>query len=275
MGAHPRAPRAAGSRPDGQHLLRSKLVADELVRDAGIRRTDHVVELGAGTGRLTRPLAVRAGRVTAIELDPAFADRLRRSFDGEEHVRIVEGDIRTVPMPVPPWRAFGNVPFGLTTPILRRLLDDVAGGPDRADLLLQFEAARKRAAVAPSTLLSLGWQPWWELSFARRIPRLAFEPPPSVDAGLLVIARRRPALLAPSERPAYVAMLRRAFDRGSWPVRRSLQGALPALTWKRLARDRGLHVDARPAELDVWDWVAVRRILSERRGSGAAYGARG
>ncbi|MGE5225709.1 MAG: ribosomal RNA small subunit methyltransferase A [Planctomycetaceae bacterium] len=274
MGAHPRAPRAAGSRPDGQHLLRSRLVADELVRDAGIGPTDHVVELGAGTGRLTRPLAERAGRVTAIELDPAFAERLRRAFDGHDHVRIVEADVASVPVPERPWRAFGNIPFGLTAPILRRLLDDVAVGPERADLLLQFEAARKRAAVVPSTLLSLGWQPWWELTLARRIPRLGFEPPPSVDAGLLVITRRRPALLAPSDRVAYLGPLRRAFDRGSWPVRRSLQGALPPMTWKRLARERGLHVDARPADLDVWDWVAVFRAISERRGSGAGSGAR-
>ncbi|MGZ4131551.1 MAG: ribosomal RNA small subunit methyltransferase A [Actinomycetota bacterium] len=273
MGAQPRAPRAAGSRPDGQHLLRSKLVADELVRDAGIAPTDHVVEIGAGTGRLTQPLAERAGRVTAIELDPVFADRLRHAFRGDDHVRIVEADVSSVSLPDGAWRAFGNIPFGLTTPILRRLLDDVTNGPERADLLVQFEAARKRAAAAPSTLLSLSWLPWWELTLARRIPRLGFEPPPSVDAGLLVVARRRPALLGSAERTGYAALLRRAFDRGSWPVRRSLQGTVAPMTWKRLARERGLHVDARPAELDVWDWVAVFREV-RRRGSGAASGAR-
>ena len=45
MGAHPRAPRAGGSRPDGQHFLRSRLIAAELVRDAGVGASDHVFEI--------------------------------------------------------------------------------------------------------------------------------------------------------------------------------------------------------------------------------------
>lgn len=223
---------------------------------------DHVLEIGAGTGRLTQPLAERASRVTAVELDPVLVDRLRRGFERKPHVRIVHGDIMRTPLPAGSWRAFGNIPFALTTAILRRLLDDPSGDLERADLLVQFEAARKRAAVHPGTLLSLGWLPWWELSLVRRIPRLGFEPPPVVDAGLLVITRRGPALLELGDRAAYVALLRRAFDHGSWPIRRSLRAVVSPMSWKRLARERGFHVEARPAEIDVWDWVAVYECCS-------------
>ena len=232
-------------------------MADELVRDARIGPDDHVWEIGAGTGRLTSVLARRAGFVTAVERDPAFADTLDRTFAGANNVQVLRGDALRVPLPGRPYRAFGNIPFAITTPILRRLLDDPAGALTRADLLMQLEVARKRAATAPSTLLTLGWAPWWELSFARRIGRLGFEPSPSVDAGLLVITRREPALLPLADRDAYVKLLRRAFDRSSWPVRRSLRGTLPPMTWKRLARERGLPLDAAPRDLDVFDWVAV------------------
>lgn len=262
MSARSRSPRAGGTQPDGQHFLRSRLIAAELVRDAGVRPADHVVEIGAGTGRLTQPLAERATRVTAVELDPVLVDRLRRGFAGKPHVQILHGDIMRTPTPTEPWRAFGNIPFGLTTPILRRLLDDPSGDLERADLVVQFEAARKRSAVHPGTLLSLRWRPWWELTLVRRIPRLGFDPPPAVDAGLLAITRRRPALLEPEDRAAYVALLRRAFDHGSWPIRRSLRGVVPPMSWKRLARERGFHVEVRPAEIDVWDWVAVFECCS-------------
>jgi 16S rRNA A1518/A1519 N6-dimethyltransferase RsmA/KsgA/DIM1 with predicted DNA glycosylase/AP lyase activity len=91
---------------------------------------------------------------------------------------------------------------------------------------------------------------------------------PSVDAGLLVVERRAPALVAPAQRGAYVAVLHRAFNRGSEPVRRGLRERMPPMTWKRLARERGLDVDARPADLDVWDWVAVfaavQRVTSDQ-----------
>lgn len=274
MGANSRSSRADGARPNGQHFLRSRLIAAELVRDAGVSSDEHVLEIGAGRGRLTQPLAERAGRVTAVEIDPVLAERLRRAFDRRQHVRIVVDDILRAPFPEEPFRAFGNIPFALTTPILRRLLDRPSCPLTRADLLIQFEAARKRGAVYPATLLSLGWLPWWELTLVRRIPRSGFEPVPSVDAGLLVITRRQPALLAPRERPSYVALLRRAFDSGSWPIRRSLRDDLPPVTWKRIARERGIAVDALPASLDVWDWVEVYTTFKGASGADETWRAR-
>jgi len=83
-----------------------------------------------------------------------------------------------------------------------------------------------------------------------------------VDAGLLVVRRREPALLEAADRGGYVRLLRRAFDRASWPVRRSLRGVVPPKTWKRLARERGIAVDATPRELDVFDWVEVWRSVT-------------
>ena len=247
-----------GRGSDGHHLLRSRSVAAELVRDAGISSTDHVWEIGAGSGRLTAPLAEHAGHVVAVERDPILAQGLRRRFAGSHTVEVVEGDALRVPMPSRPFRAFGNIPFAVTTPILRRLLDDPGTLLVRADLLMQLEAARKRAAVSPSTLLTLGWAPWWEFALVRRVGRLGFEPAPSVDAGLLVVTRREPELLpAGGSRRRTCGSIRRAFERGSWPVRRSLKDVLPPLTWKRLARERGLEIDATPRDLDVFDWVAL------------------
>lgn len=227
------------------------------MRGAAIAPGAHVLEIGAGAGRLTAPLARRAGNVTAVELDPRFADHLRRRFAGDPHVHVVDHDILEVPFPPGRFCVFGNVPFGITTPILRRLLDDPTLPMERADLVVQFEAARKRASVWPMSMLSLGWLPWWELALVRRIPALAFEPPPRVDAGVLVVTRRAPPLLSPGERPAYVALLRRSFGRGSWPVRRSLRREMSPTAWKRLARERGLAPDATPSQLDVFDWVDV------------------
>jgi 23S rRNA (adenine-N6)-dimethyltransferase len=251
--------RSAGS---DSHFLRSDRLADELVVHAAIGPWDHVVDIGAGDGRLTAPLARRAGKVTAVELDPGLADGLRRRFSSQPDVVVVEGDILRTPLPRTSFRAFGNIPFSVTTPLLRRLLDEPAIVLERADLVVQFEAARKRASVWPTTLLSLTWLPWWELALVRRVPRRAFEPPPDVDAGLLRATRRPRPLLAAAERPAYVALLRRAFDRGAWPVRRSLRPDMPPTAWKRLARQRGFTPDALPSHLDVFDWVEVLGVVS-------------
>ena len=251
------AARARGSRPQtghGRHFLRSAELASEIVAAAGVREGELVVEIGAGFGRLTAPLRTAGARVVAVEIDPELAGPLRRRHGGER-VIVVEGDFLTLAPPAEPHRALGNVPFAITTPILRRLLDDPASQLRRADLIVQDGLVRKRAATRPSTLLSLRWQPWWELRAERQLPAACFDPPPRVDAAVLSVRRRRPALLHPGQAPAYRAFLETGFTRDARPVRRAL--GLPPRTWKRFARGRGLPIDARPHELDVWDWAAL------------------
>jgi 23S rRNA (adenine-N6)-dimethyltransferase len=248
--------------PGGQHFLRSPRLADEIVASAGVRPDELVVEIGAGFGRLTAPLLARGARVVAVELDPELAEALRRRHGGPR-LAVVCGDVLAQPAPRGPHRVVGNIPFGITTPVLRRLLDDPAGPLERADLIVQEGFARKRVASRPSTLLALAWLPWWELAAERHLPAACFDPPPSVDAALLAVRRRRPPLLHPSGAAAYRAFLRTGFTRDARPVRRAL--AVPPRAWKHLARDRGLRLDARPHELDVWDWVALFQLTESRR----------
>ena len=240
---------------DGQHLLRSPRLAAEVVAAAGVARSDLVVEVGAGTGRLTAPLAASAGRVIAVELDPDLANGLRRRFGREPRVAVVEADALLVPLPSRPYRVAGNVPFGITTALLRRILGDPASPCTAADLIVQEGLARKRCALRPCTMLSLSWLPWWSLTIERLLPAGSFEPRPSVDAAILAARRRQPPLLPTEAAPSYRALLRRAFDRSGAPVR--LTARPDRASWKRLARDRGLPYDARPRQLDVWDWAAL------------------
>jgi 23S rRNA (adenine-N6)-dimethyltransferase len=218
-----------------------------------------VLEIGAGRGRLTDALARAEARVIAVELDPGFAESLRQRFRSRAGVTIVEADALQAALPDEPFRAFGNIPFGLTTAILRRLLDDPTSPLLGAHLIVQYEAARKRAAVWPSNLASLGWSPWWDFRLARRLPAAAFEPPPSVDAALLSITRRGEPLLPAGQREEYLTLVRAAFRQAGLPVQRSLRGRLPERAWKRRARDRGIRPGARASDLDVFDWVAFSR----------------
>jgi 23S rRNA (adenine-N6)-dimethyltransferase len=256
VGARGAPPGASGNPARGQHLLRSGDVARELIEQADIGPDELVVEIGPGRGRLTKPLSEVARRVMAVEIDRRFAGHLQARFGHAPNVEIVHGNILRVPLPPAPFRAFGNLPFGLTTPILRRLLDDPAVPMTGADLLVEPNVARKRASPRPPNLLSLGWQPWWEFRLVRQLPASAFEPPPSVDAGFLAIRRRTSPLLSARAGPAYRAMLTGGFRRGNLPVERAVRSVPPRVIATCL-RARGLPRVARPADLDVFDWVAL------------------
>lgn len=142
-----------------------------------------------------------------------WARRLR-----ESGVRVIERDFLAVTLPREPFRIFGSLPFARTTDILHRLLDDPAIPLQRADVIVQWEVAMKRAATPPVTLVSTAWAPWWEMRLERRIPAAMFRPVPRVDAGLLAITRRNPPLLPVAMARAYADFVQR-----EWPFESARQ----------------------------------------------------
>lgn len=207
-----RTRRGARRRSLGQNFLRPER-ARELVAGLALRAGELVVEIGAGAGALTEELARRGAEVVAVELDPDWAAALRARFRASAaRIRVVERDFLDFELPRRPFRAVGSLPFGATTQILRRLLDDPSTPLLRADLVVQWAVARKRAEIPPQTLLSTAWAPWWEFALGPRLPAHAFRPIPRVDAALLTVTRRAPALLPPALARDYAAFLR-----ARWP----------------------------------------------------------
>ena len=253
-----RAPRTDAP-PLGQHFLPRPLAAD-LVERALIEGDELIVEVGAGRGALTAALAQRAREVIAIELDPRLTRGLRATFAGAPTVRIVEADARSWPLPREPFRAFGNVPFAITTDLLRHLLDDPFGALTRADLIVQREAARKRVVDPPRTVRTLGWAPWWTFSIERHLPARSFRPPPRVDGALLVIRRREPPSLPASEVLAYQRLIRVLYAKPNRPLVQSVK-AMVGEPGGRLVSDIGISHRARAVDLRVADAVALFRRL--------------
>ncbi len=212
MSAGKRTPRDERRRRLGQNFLRPEL-AEALVAQAAFDAGDLVVEIGAGRGAWTFALARRGVHVVALERDPHWAENLRREARRRRmpNISVVCCDALSYRIPRRPFRAVGSLPFGATTAILRHLLDDAGSGLRRADLVVQWEVARKRAALPPTTMLSTSWAPWWTFAVVRRLPADSFRPVPSVDAGLLRVTRREPALL-----PEHMAAAYATFVRGQW-----------------------------------------------------------
>ena len=211
MPARGRTARDRRRRRLGQNFL-DPAAAERFVDQAGFGSGEFVVEVGAGLGAITRALARRDVRVLAVELDPDWVRHLRQRCQDNQLVTVVEGDFLKQPLPRQPFRLAGSLPYARTTDILRHVLDDPSGALQRADVIVQWEVARKRAAVPPSTLLSTAWAPWWAFRLGARLPATLFRPRPKVDSGLLTILRRQPPLLPPTLAPAYAR-----FVRDNWP----------------------------------------------------------
>lgn len=249
MGVRTRSPEEAS----GQHFLRSSRLAAELVSDAGVEPRELIVEIGGGTGVLTRALVRAGAEVMSIERDPVLARWLRSRFD---EVDVVVGDAAAHTWPERPFSVVANLPFARSGAILAHLLGDPGLPLRRAEVIVQWEFAAKHAAVWPATLRSTYWRAWNEVSISRRLDRTAFTPPPSVDAAVLRLARRDRPLVPAEEHERYWAFLTAAFALRS-PIRTGLRPLLSPLEVKRLAPVLGFAPDARARDLDAAQWARL------------------
>jgi 23S rRNA (adenine-N6)-dimethyltransferase len=251
-----RRPPIGGPHELGQNWLVDRRYPAEMADVLRHAPPNPVLELGAGNGALTDALLTVGTPVTAVELDPRRVDRLRRKF--RERAEIVHADMLSYEFGRQPHHVASNVPFHLTSPLLRRLLRQSHW--DTAVLLLQWEVARKRAAVGGTTLLTASWWPWYEFALGARVPARAFAPMPSVDGGILVIRRRAVPLLVADDRPAYQQFVGHAFTgrgRGLPDILRRHLSERDVRAWM-IGHDRSPRT--LPRDLNADDWVALYRL---------------
>lgn len=219
-----------------------------------------ILEIGAGGGALTAVLHDLGRPLTSLEIDEHRVRALRRRMPG---VNIVHADALTHPLDRPV--IVGNIPFHLTTPLLRRIL--AAPAWDCAILLVQWEVARKRAGVGGSTMMTAQCAPWFKFSLQGRVPRDHFTPVPSVDGGILLVERRRPGLLPDSDQQRYSAFVRDIFTGPGGSLHRILAKAAHADHHRALnaLRQAGVRPSVLARDLSPVQWVTLWHTLGRRR----------
>jgi 23S rRNA (adenine-N6)-dimethyltransferase len=152
------------------------------VAEADVCDVDLVLDVGAGTGALTRPLLATGARVVAVELHHGRLDALRRLADHEPRLTVVRADATDLRLPRRPFRVVSSPPYAGSSALLDRLL---APGSRlvAADLVVQRQLARR--FVEGRAARSGRWLSRYEVRIVRALPRGAFRRPPRVDSVVL------------------------------------------------------------------------------------------
>ncbi len=198
--------RAEGFRPNrrrGQNFLVDGNLMRLVVQSAEIGPEDFVLEVGTGTGSLTRMLAAGAGEVLTVEVDPMLQRVSARVLEGLANVRRVEADVlegkREVhPLVVEALRAaasrqahiklVANLPYSIATPLVMNLITgDVEF--ERMVFTVQHEVAERLVAEPGSA--AYGWASVvialaGRAKIVRRFPPSVFWPRPAVESSLVV-----------------------------------------------------------------------------------------
>lgn len=190
----------------GQVFLNAGAPIRRVVDDAVLGPDDRVIEIGGGDGRVSAEIANRVADLTIVEIDRRFVEVLREKFVERDSVRIVAGDIlaaeteRAIRAGRIDWRfvVYGSIPYYITSPIMRWLLERRAW-ISRAALLMQREVA-ERAVAGPGGkeygFLSVIMQLGAAVRLGPVVGRRDFTPVPKVDSRILHIDLDAPGIEA-------------------------------------------------------------------------------
>jgi 16S rRNA (adenine1518-N6/adenine1519-N6)-dimethyltransferase len=253
---------AHGLRPSralGQNFVADPNTVRRIARLAGASEGSQVLEIGAGLGSLTLALAETGARVLAVETDRQLVPVLRTLVPAG--VAVVEGDALTLDLSgllarhgAGTWRLVSNLPYNVATPLVLRVLVEVAA-VETLLVMVQREVGERMAAEpgqAAYGAVSVRVAYFARADVVGRVPAAVFIPRPRVESVLVRMER----LAAPAVDPALVsyerldAVVRAGFGQRRKMLRRSLAGVVDPTAFERA----GVRPDARAEELGVAEW---------------------
>ena len=184
----------------GQNFLINEGVADELIKATCLTKDDTVVEVGPGTGVITKKLAQIAKKVIAVEKDPKLIPILQKELKTFLNIEIINEDIlkfnpanyslQTTCLPdrQAHYSLLGAPPYYLTGRLFRHFLESSPIRPTQIALIIQKNVAQRIVAKPPkSNILATSIQFYGEPSIINIISKNSFWPKPKVDSAILVI----------------------------------------------------------------------------------------
>ncbi|MEU4146199.1 23S rRNA (adenine(2058)-N(6))-methyltransferase Erm(O) [Streptomyces parvulus] len=246
-----------------QNFLTDRATAERVARLAApdTHSTPLLLEVGAGKGALTGPLARRSRELHAYEIDPRLLPGLRARFAHADHVRVVGGDFLAARPPRRPFAVAGNVPFSRTADIVDWCL--AAPALTHATLITQLEYARKRTGdYGRWTLLTVRTWPDHEWRLAGRVGRYRFRPAPRVDAGILRLERRGAPLLTGAARRSWDDLVELGFSGVGGSLHASLRRVRPTRRVDAAFRAARLDPRALVGEVPPGAWLRLHEELA-------------
>lgn len=240
----------------GQNFLVNQGILDKIVLAAEITSEDTVVEVGPGTGNLTKKLAEKAGRVIAVEKDRRLIDELREKFKGT-NVEIIEGDILkfkigNLKLEEHEYKIAANIPYYITSNFLRTVFEKWPK-PKVIVLTIQKEVARRIVSKAGEmNLLALSVQLYSDPKIIISVSRNSFHPSPNVDSAVIKLAPN------PKTDKESIKKILELAKKAFGGKRKQLKNTLKEVDLTK----SGIPPESRPEDLDISDWLKIAEKVS-------------
>lgn len=252
------------SKERGQNFLIRPDIVESIVAFGDAPADAHVVEIGPGTGALTKYLT-GACRLSLIEIEPSFCEHLRGQFPQAE---VIHADVRAADLSQIGGElfVFGNIPYVFSTEIVLHLIA-YRRSVRHAVLMVQREFAQRLAAPPGSRTygsISVAVQLWADVELGPIVPGDAFHPPTEVESQVMKLSFLDGPRVPVDDPVHFESVVRAAFSQR----RKKLINSLVARgKWSResilLALERaGISPDVRPEQLGIQQFAALAEALA-------------
>lgn len=257
----------------GQNFLKCDWAVKTMINASEVGSDDLALEIGPGTGVLTRELARNARRVIAVEKDDALAAELADTLKKEKilNVSVINADILDLyknqlaasGLDGRKYKVVSNIPYYLTSRLLRVMLE-TGPRPETAVLMLQKEVAERICAKPRKiNLLALSVQAFGSPEIIKKVPADCFSPKPRVDSAIIKIEKISDAFFRENavEEDMFFRIVKSAFSKKRKQLVNSLSGFGNKKKISDVLRRAGLDGRARPEELVLSDWSRIIKLI--------------
>jgi 16S rRNA (adenine1518-N6/adenine1519-N6)-dimethyltransferase len=250
----------------GQHFLKDHAVLKKIIRYISPSKEDLIIEIGAGKGALTFPLAAKAGKVIAIEKDPAFIPFLQKktipnlTILKEDILKVGFSDLIKAQNFINNVKLAGNLPYSLSSPLLFKVLQERELFSE-CIFLLQKEVAERICSQPGSknyAPLSILFQIHFSAKLLFILSPGSFSPPPKVHSALISLKRRDHPLFLVDQEELFRQFLKGAFKHRRKILRKNLEKLNFPLPLIDEALDKfGIKRNLRPEQISISQFVAL------------------
>ncbi len=250
----------------GQNFLMHRQTAERIVGAALLPEAAKVLEIGPGTGMLTRELLNAGMRVIAIEADYALIPELESTFANEVEegtLTLESADIRNFDTTSikGAYHLVANIPYYITGEIIRQFLT-APNQPASMTLLVQKEVAIRIAREKKESLLSLSVKVYGQPSYCFTVPRGAFKPAPNVDSAVLRIGNiSRSGFTDTTEEERFFEVIRAGFAHKRKRLAKNLEEKFSKEMVTHAFNVAALDANVRAEDISLETWKVLTREL--------------
>lgn len=256
----------------GQNFLIDPNIQKKIISSCGFQKTDTILEIGAGSGIMTKPISEHAGFVYALEIDTDLCEILKSNLQDLDNVTVLNQDILTMDFSQyfanfkNSLKIFGNIPYYISSPIIEHLVKH----KDKIDsifITVQKEFAKRIVASAGSKeygSLSCFVQYYLKPEIMFSISRNCFRPAPKVDSSLLKMKVRKEYAVKVTDEKLFFALIRAGFNKRRKTLKNSLAEIIPKQELELFLKKSNINKNIRAEKLSLPDFANLANFAACR-----------